>query len=134
MDKFNGKRNSPDTADAASTSERRRLGRVVHDDRGLASVEWHDAPEDYERPVLEIEQTGSHKRASKLLESADRLAVRIDDTFNPYDRVPDASSTTIVGPPGAPGKSGKRDLKKLSAWLKMMRELEERKKKEGSED
>ncbi|MEP7242211.1 MAG: hypothetical protein ABI885_00845 [Gammaproteobacteria bacterium] len=134
MDKLNGKRNSPDTADSASTSERRRMGRVVHDDRGAASVEWRDAPDDYERPVLEIEQTGSHKRASKLLKSADPLSMRNDDTFNPYDRVPDATSTTIVGPPGAPGKSGKRDLKKLSAWLKMMRELEERKKKDGSED
>ena len=108
------------------------MGRVVHDDRGVASLEWRDAPDDYERPVLEIEQTGSQKRMSRLLKDSDGLAIRNDDTFNPYDR--DASSTTIVGPPGAPGKTGKRDLKKLSAWLKMMRELEERKKTDGSED
>ena len=55
------------------------------------------------------------------------LEVRIDDTFNPYDRKPE----TFGGNPalGAPGtKGGKRDLKKLSEWLKLMRAMEERKK------
>jgi hypothetical protein len=40
---------------ASSTAERRRLARIVHDDRGNASVEWVDAPAGYERPSLSIE-------------------------------------------------------------------------------
>lgn len=55
------------------------------------------------------------------------LSIKNDDTFNPYDRTPDSSPTNA----GRPG--GKRDLKKLSAWLKMMREMEER-KKNGQDD
>jgi hypothetical protein len=117
VNKFNGNRTPPpeqkDTAssDTLATGERRRLGRVVHDDRGAASLEWHDAPEDHERPVFRIEGTGVKEP----------LSVQQDQTFNPYDR------TTLDGP--AKPKGGKRDLKKLSAWVKMMRELEERKKR-----
>jgi hypothetical protein len=86
------------------------MGRIVHDDRGAASLEWRDAPDDYERPVLQVEGSGSVP-----------LSIKMDDTCNPYDRAPE----------GAPdiGRGGKRDLKKLSAWIKLMREMEERKKK-----
>ena len=92
------------------------MGRIVHDDRGAASVEWRDAPDDYERPVLRIEGSGAN----------DDLSLKNDDTFNPYDRSPDS----MGGRPGTPGgpKGGKRDLKKLSEWIKTMRALEERKK------
>jgi len=87
------------------------MGRIVHDDRGSASVEWQDAPDDYERPVLKIEGTGV---------SAPPLSIKEEpNKFNPYDRG--------SGGPGAGG--GKRDLKKLSEWIKLMREMEERKKK-----
>jgi len=83
----------------------------VHDDRGSASVEWWNAPDDYERPVLSIE---GEKPAD--------LSIKNDDTFNPYERTPDSTVPN--------NRTGKRDLKKLSAWLKMMREMEERKKKD----
>ena len=95
------------------------MGRIVHDDRGAASLEWRDAPDDYERPVLKIEGTGV---------AAPPLSIKNDDTFNPYDRAPDG------GLGGAPPRGGKRDLKKLSAWIKLMREMEERKKKDESKD
>jgi hypothetical protein len=36
-------------------AERRRIGTVVHDDRGNASVEWRAAPANHERPVLELQ-------------------------------------------------------------------------------
>ena len=88
------------------------MGRIVHDDRGSASVEWQDAPDDYERPVLKIEGTGVNAPPPPL-------SIKEDNTFNPYDRG--------SGGPGAGG--GKRDLKKLSEWIKLMREMEERKKK-----
>jgi hypothetical protein len=96
------------------------MGRIVHDDRGAASVEWRDAPDDYERPVLQIEGTGV---------AAPPLSIKNDDTFNPYDRAPEGG---LGGNAQRPG--GKRDLKKLSAWIKMMREMEERKKKDDGTD
>lgn len=127
MSKFNGKR-TPSPDQGAADNERRRLGKIVHDERGSASVEWHDAPDDYERPVLEIEGTGARPKL-------DILTIKNDDTFNPYDRSPEPSR----GPARAPAvphtpPGGKRDLKKLSAWIKLMRELEERKKNGGSEE
>ncbi len=117
MNKPNGSRTPkrPDNT-PEDTAERRRLGRIVHDDRGSASVEWRDAPGDYERPVLRVEGSG--------VKSKESLSIKNDDTFNPYDRTPDSTV------PNA--RTGKRDLKKLEAWLKLMREMEERKKK--SED
>ncbi|HTD12648.1 MAG TPA: hypothetical protein VK676_11310 [Steroidobacteraceae bacterium] len=86
------------------TAERRRMGTVVHDERGNASVSWQDAPSDYERPVLEV--LGDPK-----------LSVKSEDACDPYAR-----------PPSRPGGNGKRtDLRKLSEWIKLTRELQERK-------
>ena len=113
MNKFDGKRKPPTEQDDLSASaERRRLGRVVHDERGTASVEWHDAPEDCERPVFRIEGTGVK----------DPLGLKNEDTFNPYDRAPGTSTASSM-------KRGKRDLRKLSEWVKLMRAMEERKKR-----
>ena len=113
MNKYDGKRKPvTENNDTSATAERRRLGRIIHDDRGSASVEWQDAPGDYERPVFRIEGTGVK----------DPLAVKNEETFNPYDRKPGVSPTS-------PTKRGKRDLRKLSEWVKMMREMEERKKR-----
>ena len=109
-----------DTKGAGESANRRRLGRVVHDDRGQASVEWNDAPENYVRPVLELEDTG--RVQTRLKSARDRepfspgKAKR--DAFNPYQR-------SVLDAPAAAGP--KRDLRKLSKWIKMMREVEERK-------
>ena len=54
-------------------SERRRIGRIVHDERGNASLDWRDAPADYRRPVLEIESE-SHGLANQ----------KAPRTFDPY--------------------------------------------------
>jgi len=94
------------------------MGRIVHDDRGSASVEWRDAPDDYERPVLSIEGTGA----------AAPLSIQSEDTFNPYDRAPEGGLGAAP-----PRVGGKRDLKKLSEWIKLMREMEERKNKGESD-
>jgi hypothetical protein len=118
-----GKRTPPadhkDTSpsDTNASGERRRMGRIVHDDRGAASLEWHDAPDDYERPVFRIEGNGVKEP----------LTVRKDDSFNPYDRTPEKPGA--VGSKGAPKPGGKRDLRKLGEWMKLMREMEERKKR-----
>jgi len=98
------------------------MGRIVHDERGAASLEWRDAPDDYERPVFRIEGTGVKEP----------LSVRNDDSFNPYDRTPD-KSTPIAGRMPNKSSGGKRDLRKLGEWMKLMREMEERKKRGDDE-
>ena len=124
VNRHSGKRNPPDEDNQERNLERRRIGQIVHDDRGAASVEWVDAPLDHERQKLEIEDTRGSGRGDSKLRNGISLEVRNDDTFNPYDH------GTPAGPHGG-GKGGKRDLKKLSEWLKLMRAMEERKKNGG---
>jgi hypothetical protein len=127
VNRHSGKRTPPVEEDSRSTGERRRIGQVVHDDRGVATVAWSDAPSHHERQVLEIEGAAPSGRGdSKLRRGFEpKLTIAQDDTFNPYDRKPDTFGSNPA--PGAP-KGAKRDLKKLSEWLKLMRALEERKK------
>ena len=104
--------------------QRRRMSRIVHDHKGNASVQWQDAPDDYERPKLEIEKTPP---AAQRGIDVGSLALTTEDTHNPYTRVPDLNRR-------ASGNTTRTDLRKLSAWIKMMRELEEAKKRNGGED
>ncbi len=110
--------NSPDTDPSGATSilERRRTGRIVHDERGNARVEWVDAPPEQERTSLSLEQT--------------QPAQRPEHGYNPYGT---SARDPRKPPPAAEsdGKRPKKDLRKLSEWIKQMRELEERKRKEG---
>jgi hypothetical protein len=109
MDTFRKK--SAATADTAATdTERRRIARIVHDDRGNATVNYYDAPSDYKRQVLELEGDTS------------RLAIqKVSRTFNPYECATLPETKKAAGP--------KKDLKKLSEWIKMMRDLEEKKRR-----
>jgi hypothetical protein len=91
-------------------TKRRRIGRIVHDDRGNASVDWHDAPSDYQRQVFEIEK-----------ETGGLSIQKAPQTFDPY------SAHTLPEPKKS--AAPKKDLKKLSEWIKMMRDLEERKRR-----
>jgi len=103
------KRNkAPEENAGGATNNRRRLGTIVHDDRGNASVEWHDAPADEERPVLEI--LGDPQ-----------LTLQSEETFDPYAR------HTASLPKPNPGNTTRTNLRKLSEWIKMKRELEARK-------
>jgi hypothetical protein len=97
-------------------AERRRIGRVVHDERGNASVRWRDAPPDEHRPVLEI--LGDKK-----------LTVKTEQSFDPY-----ASGGVPRELKPAPTRTTRTDLRKLSEHIKMMRELEERRRNGGGED
>ena len=111
VDDRKGKPPLPPPAPAGSSAaERRRIARVVHDDRGNAKVEWQAAPADYERTTLELDN-GS-------------LTRKPDEGYNPYGR----SNARPKGKERTP-PSPKRDLRKLSDWIKKMRELEERKKR-----
>ncbi|HVS75755.1 MAG TPA: hypothetical protein VHE11_02395 [Steroidobacteraceae bacterium] len=109
------------TGDAAAhkqdgTGERRRLSRVRHDDRGNAYVEWVDAPAELvERPKLEVQRDGSG-----LQLQAERNA------YDPYAN--DSGAARRIG------NTTRTDLRKLSEWIKMMRELEERKRSGGDDE
>ena len=101
---------------AADTAERRRVAKIVRDDRDTATVEWVGAPPDYERVPLSVE--GSLARGLR----------RAPTGYNPYE-------TVSPSKPAAPDtRPVKRDLRKLSAWIKQMREIEERKKRGDDED
>ena len=101
-------------------AERRKIGMVVHDDRGNASVDWRDAPADFDRPVLEVLDEAKPGKA--------KLGITPERTHGPYAhrtaRDSDGSGSANRG--GRP-----RDLRKLSDWIKMMRELEQRKRQGG---
>lgn len=111
MDNSRKKSVAADRHSAPEAPERRRVGRIVHDDRGNASVSWHDAPTNYRRQVFEIESEQSH---GLQLETKPR-------TFDPYASAHPSEPKKSAGP--------KTDLRKLSEWIKMMRDLEERKRK-----
>ncbi len=103
-----------DTPDRSNgTPERRRAGRIVRDDRDTASVEWVDAPADYARVPLSIEGT--------LPPGVKRTP---GGGYNPYETI-----SPHKGSAAADKRPVKRDLRKLSAWIKQMRELEARKKR-----
>jgi len=107
------------------SANRRRVGRVVHDERGWASVQWQDAPENYVRPVLELEAGTATQTRLKSVRSDAPLTKSKKDAFNPYQRaMPDAPT----------GGGARRDLRKLSKWIKMMREVEERKALDKEEE
>jgi hypothetical protein len=101
----------PIPPESVPDTERRRIGEVVHDDRGNASVRWLDAPSDYQRPVLEVARDSAPARKPEA-------------SFDPYAR----------GATRSTGNTTRTDLRKLSEWIKMMRELEERKRNGGDQD
>src|SRR5690606_14715126 len=96
----------PADTDLSSTAERRRLGRVVHDDRGNARVEWWDVPADHPRPVLEVRDLSIESEG---------------DPCNPYALPP--------RPVRRRGSGRPRDLRKLSEWIKLVRAMEEKKQR-----
>ncbi|MEJ0007140.1 MAG: hypothetical protein WDM77_12450 [Steroidobacteraceae bacterium] len=83
-----------------------------------ASVEWVDAPADYNRVHLSIE--GTLPRGVKRPPGGG---------YNPYETM----SPNKAGA-SAEKRPANRDLRKLSAWIKQMREIEERKKRGDDEE
>jgi hypothetical protein len=158
----------PVQKDQQLQSERRRVATVVHDQRGNASVEWQDAPADYERPVLEIledaQQGPSREHGFDPYATTSRRASGPDPyaadpgrqrRVGPPAREPVPKSGNAAPPgrnaappsrdaapnsgqPTQPGSDVSRrprtDLRRLSEWIKMVRELEARKKSGASDD
>jgi hypothetical protein len=108
-----------------SKDARRRLSRIVHDHKGNATVEWLNAPAEYERQHFEIEGAKQPATPPKRGLSTGSLAIEKQDSHNPYTRLPETERQR------APGQ--RTDLRKLSAWIKMMRSLEEAKKNRDDE-
>jgi hypothetical protein len=100
-------------------TNRRRASQIVHDDRGNARVEWIDAGyagEPLERAPLSIAPTPARGDSAKLTVERKRSS-----GFDPYARVGAAHIPEPKKPPV------KRDLRKLGEWIKLKRELDERK-------
>jgi hypothetical protein len=115
VDKHTKKKQLFPRDESPADAERRRVGTVVHDERGNASVRWRDAPADFKRPVLEVQGETS-------------LSIKTDETFDPYSRhraddkfVNDKART-------------RTDLRALSEHIKKMRELEARKRSDTDEE
>lgn len=79
----------------------------MHDDRGNASVEWQEIPDD---------RTGSFARPTFEIEGE-----RAEKSDNPYD------STYPAGAQDKRGATTRTNLRKLSEWIKLKREIEARK-------
>jgi hypothetical protein len=79
---------------------------------------------DRESPDFELDE-GSVTRHSKVRGGIEVLHIKTDDTFDPYQRQPEDRQKQKGG--------GKRDLRKLSEHIKLMRKLEESKKEDGEE-
>lgn len=109
------KKNKIEGKPGGTAPDRRRIGMIVYDDRGLASVEWRDAPVDHVRPVFEI--LGNPE-----------LALNNDGSYNPY------AHPTVSPRLTSPGNTTRTDLRKLSEWIKMKRALEERKFRGDGDD
>lgn len=88
------------------------MGRIVRDDRDTASIEWLSAPDDYARVPLSIEST------------LPPGGIRPAAGYDPYETI--SPHKALLTPDKRPAH---RNLRKLSEWIKQMRELEERKKR-----
>ena len=100
-------------------ANRRRVSQIVHDDRGNARVEWIDAGRagiPIERAPLSIESTPARGDSAKL--SVER---KRSSGFDPYARI----GAAHIPEPKKP--LVKKDLRKLGEWIKLKRELDERK-------
>lgn len=95
----------------------------MHDDRGNASMEWERFP-DARAPRVPLSIEEDEQADATRLKTTSRVP---GGAFEPYGReavkkVP--GMTSNQPPPRKP-----KDLRKLGEWLKLMRELEERKKR-----
>jgi hypothetical protein len=107
-------------ADAEAFAEAKRTGRVKFDDRGNAIWEWSLATGAFSREV-------SNERLQKLVNPALSLA---DDAPTPFETVRSNPLGTKKGyDPYDSGKLGKKpdpprkkDLRRLSEWLKLKKQ------------
>jgi hypothetical protein len=105
---------------SAGQESGRRASRIVHDERGNARLEWVNLPNDRvfgERPALAVIDDGSDSRGTPAFTPARARTAG----FNPYQRA------GVITPDPATAPRPKRDLRKLSEWIKVAREVADRK-------
>lgn len=105
----------PERTILTAESERRKIGKVVHDDRGNASVHFDDAPAHYQRTKLELQNEAGPRPSS-------------EQGCNPYAQRGAGTTLRHAGTP--PATRPRTDLRRLSEHIKQMRELQARKREE----
>lgn len=113
----------PRTADGRI--QRRKLGRIIHDERHTTTMEWTLEDSDAERVVLQIlEDPAPHSingfQASHASQASQVSPARAPDA--PLARLPYGQPATPDAEPDAPRRP--KDLRKLSEWIKLTRKLE----------
>ncbi|MBV8740463.1 MAG: hypothetical protein JOZ12_01695 [Sinobacteraceae bacterium] len=116
----------PAGGESTPDNERRFMRGVVHDHKGTAHLQWYDVQLDYERQLLELEDKTHSAETGKHKLDTGGLSVKEDDSFDPYTRKPETERKRNRGT--------RTDLRRLSAWIKMMRELEQARKRDEDED
>ena len=113
----------PRTADGRI--QRRKLGRIIHDERHTTTMEWTLEDSDAERVVLQIlDDPAPHSingfQASHASQASQVSPARAPDA--PLARLPYGQPATPDAEPDAPRRP--KDLRKLSEWIKLTRKLE----------
>jgi hypothetical protein len=75
--------------------------------------------------LLELEDLSEPVRGADFPLDTRGLSIDSEDTFNPYARAPDAARRSA---------GSRTDLRRLSAWIKMMRQLEGQRLRNQTED
>lgn len=96
--------------------QRRKLGRIIHDERGTTTMEWALEDSNAERVVLQILE-GPLQQAGNSFEPSYARAPDAPLAMLPYGQ-PD----TLEVEPVAPRRP--KDLRKLGEWIKLTRKLE----------
>lgn len=110
-----GRARLQDSGPSSVEFPRRRLGRIVHDERGQASVEWERLDGDEARAprvaLSIVEDTSPTARSLRMSSTAGGV--------NPYDRGVEARRDAGNARTRSPA-----DLRKLDAWIKQRRAVE----------
>lgn len=111
--------------------QRRKLGRIIRDERGTTTMEWALEDSDAERVVLQILEDpvphsingfqASHApQVSQVSQVSQVFQARAPDA--PLAMLPYGQPEILDAEPDAPRRP--KDLRKLSEWIKLTRKLE----------
>jgi len=116
----------PRTADGRI--QRRKLGRIIRDDRHTTTMEWALEDSDAERVVLQILEDPAPHSINGFQASHASQASQVSQVFQarapdaPLAMLPYDQPATVDAEPDAPRRP--KDLRKLSEWIKLTRKLE----------
>lgn len=104
---------------------RRRLGRIVHDERGQASMEWEalDARESTRAPRQKLQLMDDDELAA--LRPQSNRVTSLAQGADPYDLGVTARVKQLKKP------RTPEDMRRLNEWIKQKRIVEEKRRLEG---